>query len=158
MTKELSQTTIVEINGVKMEIDLRHATVVHQNLRVGSKVKVLHKPAYGDPVVYPGVIVGFEMFPSLPTIIVSYIKTGYNSDGKIPLEFAHINTASAKSWELVPSVDDDLPIARDTILEQMDRALETALAKVDEIQRQRAYFLKEFGAYFAEEGLPEEVI
>lgn len=142
--------TIIEINGVKMEVDLRHAKVVHQNLRIGSKVKLLEKSDYGSPVVHAGVIVGFDMFPSLPTITVAYIKTGYGSDS--PLKFAHVNAQADKKWELISAVDDDMPLAKDTIMEQMDRALEAARAKVGEIERQRTYFLQYFGVYF--EGVP----
>ena len=36
------EKTIVEINGIKMEVDLRHATRVEE-FKIGSKVKVLKK-------------------------------------------------------------------------------------------------------------------
>jgi hypothetical protein len=139
-------TTIVEINGVKMEVDLRHAKVIHENLRIGTKVKLLAKSSYAAPSVHAGVIVAFDMFPSQPTITVAYIKTGYGTES--PLQFAHVNSGAEKNWELVPSVDDDLPLAKVTVLEQMDRALEAARAKVLEIEHQRVYFVEHFGAFF----------
>lgn len=84
---EMTEKTIIEINGVKMEVDLRHATIIHQNLKIGSKVKVLDKSSsYSGVQVYAGIIVGFENFPSLPTITVAYIKTGYGTES--PLKFA----------------------------------------------------------------------
>lgn len=48
----MSETTIIEINGVKLEIDLRHAKRI-DNLRVGDTVKVLRK-RYDD---------SYESFP-----------------------------------------------------------------------------------------------
>ena len=60
---------IIEINGVKMEVDLRHATQIHTEIKIGSKVKVLHKQ-HGGQNIYHGVVCGFENFVDLPTIEV----------------------------------------------------------------------------------------
>ena len=43
---EMSEKRIIEINGVKMEIDTRHAVRVDK-LAVGTRVKVIRKK-YGD--------------------------------------------------------------------------------------------------------------
>lgn len=142
----MSEKTIVEINGVKMEVDLRHATIVHENLHVGSKVKVLAKSDYSGPQVWPGVIVGFEPFPSLPTIIVAYMDTSYSGG----LKFAHINSKSADKWELVPSVDDELPLAKGDVLSRFDLDIEKKQAELDELNAKRAFFLRHFNAYFAQ--------
>ncbi len=142
----MSEKTIVEINGVKMEVDLRHATIVHENLHVGSKVKVLAKSDYSGPQVWPGVIVGFEPFPSLPTIIVAYMDTSYSGG----LKFAHINSKSADKWELVPSVDDELPLAKGDVLSRFDLDIEKKQAELGELNAKRAFFLRHFNAYFAQ--------
>lgn len=100
MTENTKHT--IEINGVKMEIDLRHATQIHTDLRIGSKVKVLWKDNYSNHKVYHGVIVGFENFPSLPTIEVCYLKAEY---GEPELKFASINSKTAEQYEIVPALD-----------------------------------------------------
>lgn len=140
-----SEKTIVTINGVKMEIDLRQATIVHENLRVGSKVKLLEKNAYGGPNVWPGVIVGFEPFPSFPTIIVAYMDTSYSGG----LKFGHINEKSADKWEMVPSVDDELPLAKADVLARFDRDIQKKNDEVADLERQRDFFLRHFNQYFA---------
>lgn len=145
---DTKQTTIIEINGVKMEVDLRHATVVHNNLRIGSKVKLLAKSTYGGNQIYSGVIVAFDAFPSAPSITVAYVKTGYGTDS--PLQFAVVNTAEKCEWEMVPSLDDELPIRREQVLEQIDRAIEEADAKGATLRKQRDYFLRMFGTYFGD--------
>ena len=142
-----STKTIVEINGIKMEVDLRHATVVHQDIRVGSKVKLLVKSTYGSPEVYPGVVVGFEPFKELPTIIVAYISRSYSNLG---LQFAYVNKASTDKYDMVPSVDDELPVEKNDVLAQFDRDLETKRAEVATIQAKRDFFLKHFNMYFTE--------
>lgn len=141
----MSEMTIVEINGVKMEVDLRHAKIVHENLRVGTKVKVLTKNDYSGPSVYAGVIVGFEPFPSLPTIIVAYIDTSFTGG----LKFAYINSNSAEKWEIVPSLDDELPIAKNDVLAQFDRQIEQKEAELRDLKGKRDFFLRHFNAYFA---------
>ena len=141
-----TEKTIVEINGVKMEVDLRHARIVHENIKVGSKVKLLVKNDYSGPVVYAGVVVGFEPFESLPTIIVAYVKDGYNDSG---LHFAHINAKSADKYDMVPSLDDELPIKKDDVLAQFDRKIDKARAELEAAEAQRDYFLRHFNRYFA---------
>jgi hypothetical protein len=68
---------VIEINGIKMEIDLRTAKRI-DNLKVGDRVKVLIKE-YTSYKVHPGTIIGFEPFEKLPTIIIAYMETTYSS-------------------------------------------------------------------------------
>jgi hypothetical protein len=147
MEKEMNtEMTIVEVNGVKMEIDLRQARVVHQNIRVGTKVKVLAKGPY-DNAVYPGVVIGFEPFKDLPTIIVAYIKTSYAS---AELMFAYINSKSSDKWDIVPSVDDELPIDRADVVAAFDRQIVQKENEIRDIQGKRDFFLKHFNEFFVE--------
>ena len=141
----MSETTIIEVNGVKMEVDLRHAKVVHENLRVGSKVKILSKAGYSGVQVYAGVIVGFEPFPTLPTIIVAYVDTSYSGG----LKFAHINTKTVEQWEMVPSIDDEIPVEKSDVLARFDRDIDKKRDEVAELERQRDFFLSHFNMYFA---------
>lgn len=145
---EDTELTIIEINGVKMEVDLRRARIVHQNLRVGSRVKILEKGGYSAPAVYAGVIVGFEPFADLPTVVVAYVKTGYGSEG---LAFAYINAKSADKWDLVASVDDSLPIAKADVLAHFDRDIQKAEAGLEDLRAKRAFFLRHFDVYFSEQ-------
>lgn len=138
-------TTIVEVNGVKMEIDLRQARVVHQNIRVGTKVKILAKTTYGDPAVYPGVVVGFEPFKDLPTIIVAFVKSTYNST---ELGFAYVNAKSADKWDLVPAIDDELPIDRAEVISNFERAILHKRNEITEIEGKRDFFLRHFNEFF----------
>ena len=78
---------VVEINGVKMEVDLRSATTQEVNTyKVGDQVKVLIKD-YSSWKDYPGTIVGFDNFKQRPTIIIAYLER-YNSD----IRFAYFNS------------------------------------------------------------------
>jgi hypothetical protein len=140
-----TETTIVEINGVKMEVDLRHAKVVHENIRVGSKVKILEKGGYDGPKVHPGVVVGFEPFTDLPTIIVAYVHQNYSESS---LKFAYINSKSAEKWDMVPAVDDELPLVKADVLAYFEREAIKKETELHDIHAKRDFFLRHFNAYF----------
>ena len=139
-----SETTIVEINGIKMEIDLRKARIVHDNIRVGSKVKIL-VTGYSEPMVHAGVVIGFDDFEKLPTINVAYIVGGY---WLTDMQFAAINDKSSEKYSIVPALDDELPINRATVLESFDRMRVKAEREIQDLEQKRAYFERMFGQYF----------
>lgn len=140
----MDTNSIIEINGVKVEVDLRTAKRV-ETLVVGSKIKLLTKGPYSGNKVHSGVVVGFEQFQSLPTIIVCYLEIEY-SDCK--LQFAYINSQSAEKYELIASVDDELPIQKSDILSRMDREIEKKREEIVDIERKRDYFTRHFNRYF----------
>lgn len=136
-------TTIIEVNGVKLEVDLRQAKRI-DTLQVGSPVKVLMK-GYSDYKVHAGTVVGFEPFASLPTIIVAYLDVDYNSAN---LKFLHFN-AQTKDAEVVHSVDGDLvDIDRAGIVERMDREIVKKEQELEDLHARKAFFLANFGKYF----------
>ena len=140
------ETTIIEINGVKLEVDLRHAKRV-DTLRVGDRVKLLEKQ-YGNSIkIHPAIIAGFEPFQSAPTIIVAYLEISYST---ADVKFAYINTADeeSKKFELVPSIDNDLPVDPSDILELMDREIARKQVDVDDLKRRREFFMTNFQKYF----------
>lgn len=147
----MEQMKTIEINGVKMEVDLRHAKRVDE-LRVGDRVKVLKKD-YSEYKVNNGVIIGFEPFSKLPTIIVAHIEVGY-SDAKIL--FTHYNEQS-KDVEVVKAIDDDHHALDKThILKQIDRQIEVKQQEINDYQAKKEYFLDKFKTYWEPVELNEE--
>lgn len=140
---------VIEINGIKMEVDLRYAKRL-DTFKVGTKVKVLIKNDYSGQDVKPGVVVGFEPFESLPTIIVAYVAVTY-SEAK--LEFAYINSsdASRKKYEVIASVDDELPLDKKEVVSGFDREIAKKKAEISDIELKKDFFLKHFNQYFVAE-------
>lgn len=134
---------VIEINGVKLEVDMRYAKRI-DTLRVGSKVKLLRTGQYDGNKVYPGVVVGFEPFDKLPTIIVAYLEVSY-SESK--LKFEYINSESEKV-ELIASVDDEIPVDKADVLAGFTKEQRELEAKMDDLNRKREYFLRHFNEYF----------
>lgn len=145
---------IVEIQGVKLELDQRTATATRiDTLRIGSKVKVLVKQ-YSDHAVHPGVVVGFEPFQKLPTIVIAYLKTGY---GDNPVSFLGLN-AETKDTEVMACDDSDLiDLQQETILRTLDRNIEVKQMELAKAQQHRDLFVKHFGAIAALADAPETV-
>jgi hypothetical protein len=137
--------TIIEVNGVKLEVDLRTAKRV-DTMRVGDRVKVLTKE-YTDYRVYAGTVIGFEPFANLPTVIIAYLKKDYSGP---EVKFLYFN-AQTKETEVVKAIDDDqLDIDKATVVQHMEREIEKKLAEADDLRAKKAYFLANFKAYWPE--------
>ena len=112
---------VIEVNGVKLEVDLRYAKKI-EHFKIGDKVKLLITTKdYQDNItnkICPGVIVNFEEFKSLPTIVIAYLSKDYDPD----LEFAYINSDSTK-YEVISASDDELPIKKEWVVEKLDTAI-----------------------------------
>lgn len=141
MSEQEMQT--IEISGVKMEVDMRTARRV-ETLKVGSRVKLLKKPGdYHDGKVYSGVVIGFEPFPSTPTIIVAYVEIDYTTADLKFLSFS----SDTKDWELVASVDDAL-FDRDEVFTRLDKKIEEKKRELEDLQERRNYFATKFSTFW----------
>ena len=139
------QTTVIEVNGVKLEVDLRSAKRI-DTLRIGDRVKCLVKGYGGSMSTYAGVVVGFEPFPSLPTMVIAYLDSGYSSG---TLKFQSFN-AETKDFEVVADIDNNaLEVDRENILQRFQREIDELKRKQEEIEQKRDFFLAHFGRYFA---------
>lgn len=142
---EGSSKRIIEINGVKLEVDLRHAKRL-DTFRVGDRVKLLKKN-YDSYTVHTGIIASFDEFVQRPSIVVAYISDGYSDAG---LKFATINKDS-KDYEICPAYEADVEFSKADILSQMDMAIEKARASMRDLEEKRRYFLANFGRFFSDE-------
>lgn len=134
--------TQIEVNGVKMEVDMRYAKRIEE-LRVGSKVRVMTKD-YSGHTVHSGVIIGFEPFTDLPTIIVCYLEKSYS---KMELKFLHFN-AESKDIGLVKAVDDDLDMEKSEVFDWFDREQKKLRDQIDELETRKQYFANNFAVYW----------
>lgn len=135
-------TRIIEVNGVKMEIDLRQVRVI-DNYKVGDYVKILVKE-YSSYKSYIGNIIGFDNFEKNPTIIIAYLKNEYNTAS---IEFAYYNAAS-EGIEITTLNDWDIPLKKSTVLEHFQKEILKKEQEVEEIKNKAFAFDKLFGKYF----------
>lgn len=137
----------IEINGVKLEVDMRTARKI-ESYRIGDRVKVLVKE-YSSYKPYPGVIVAFDMFRKLPTITVAYLDIGYSGT---EVKFVYIN-GTEKDDESRPELapyNDDIHVDKADVIERLDKEIDKKKEEIVDLERKKAYFLKNFNKYFEE--------
>ena len=132
---------IVEIDGVKVEVDLRQAKRV-DCFRVGDNVKILDK-SYTEYKVKPGIIVDFAEFQELPTIVIAVFNEGSWSSSP-SIEFLHYNAKTADKVELVPATEDELKVSKDGVIEKFEREIQKKKNEYTDLQNQLEYFKKHF--------------
>ena len=137
------QKRIVEINGVKIEVDLRTAKVVDQ-YRVGDAVKVLVKEYGNSYQTHAGVIVGFDMFNKLPSINVAYAKINYS---EVEMKFVAINESSSDT-EIAPLQDYERKFDYIKAVQVFDKKIEKLRLEAEGLEAQKKWFIENYEAYF----------
>ncbi len=139
----MSDLRVVEINGIKVEVDMRTAKRVDQ-YKVGDPVKVLVKK-YSDYEAHSGVIVGFDEFNKLPTITVAYIVESYS---EVEIKFTSIN-AQSKDVELAPLQEYDMKFDYNKALKVFDRDILKKERDLEDAKLKKEWFLKHYGKLFS---------
>jgi hypothetical protein len=135
---------IIEINGVKMEVDLREARVQNiDTLRVGTRVKVLVKGYADSFTVHAGVVIGFINFRELPTIEVAYLASDWSS---CDVKFLSLN-AKTTGFEIVAG-GDEAEIDKNRVLQWFDNEREKLRIKTEDLRLKEAFFKEKFASYW----------
>src|SRR3990167_3122947 len=135
---------IVEVNGIKLEIDMRYAKTIDE-YKIGDPVKVLIKE-YSSFTPYPGIIAGFDAFKERPTIIVAYLNLKYNA-AEIKLTYI---TKDSADIEICPMSEVERKIDKTEALEAFEREMVKKRGELREMETKRDYFLAHFNKYFSE--------
>jgi len=136
------ETRVVEINGVKVEVDLREAKTV-ERYRVGDLVKVLIKKYADQYISHAGVIIGFDDFKNRPTIVVAYLDVEFN-ESTITIGYIY----EGADHEITHASPSDVPFSKEKVLEMLDKQIAGAQKKVDEVQWHKDQFIQWFGKMF----------
>lgn len=133
---------IVEIDGIKVEVDLRTAKRI-DTFRVGDNVKVLCKEYSDKFIVKPGIITDFANFKEKPTIVVAVFNEGsWNSSPSI--SFVHIYEGMESAYEIVYASEEDLRLTKDGVIEKFEREIFKKRNEAQDLQNQLDYFKKHF--------------
>lgn len=132
---------IIEINGVKLEVDLRSARRIDE-FRVGDTVKVLDTRNNKNEM-RAGVITDFANFKELPTLIVAIYKAGdYWTEPSI--EFITYNS-DTEGIEIVGVSAEEVIVSRETIVQKFDDEIAKQRNKLNDLIVKRDTFVKYFG-------------
>lgn len=135
----MTEKQIIEINGIKMEVDLRYAKVI-DNYKVGDHVKVLIKRYSDSYSTFSGIIVEFNQFQMLPTIVVCYADIDYS---KAEIKFISINSQT-KDCEIVHMSEVEKMEGRGRAVDMLNASVVKAQAELAELERKRDYFIENF--------------
>jgi len=138
----MEERRIIEVNGIKLEVDLSTARVV-DNYRIGDQVKVLVKD-YLEYKSFAGVIIGFDNFKERPTIIIAYLRLDYS---EASIKFIYFNS-DTKEAEICPANPRDIPFDKNRVMELLDRKITKTEEELSDLKNKKDYFLTEFGKYF----------
>lgn len=132
---------IIEINGVRLEVDLRSARRIDE-FKVGDSVKVLDN-RNDNNLVRSGVITDFANFKELPTIMVAmYTPPDYWS--KPSIEFIPYN-ANTENIEIVAVSAEEIIVSRETIVQKFDDEIAKKRDELNDLIIKRDTFVKYFG-------------
>lgn len=139
-------STIIEINGVKFEVDARTATLRQiQNIRIGARVKVLKKKYSETFEIYHGIVAGFEPFEKNPTVIIAYIENSYGSTPEI--KFLYF-TSKSEEQIIVSDENDREALQASNITAQIDKEIQKKRNEIQDLEDRKSYFLKNFQGYW----------
>lgn len=139
----MSEKTIIEVNGVKLEIDLRHAKRIDE-FKIGDNIKVLIKQYSDSFKSYPGVIVGFDHFEKRPTIVIAYFDDSYLDPN---IKFCYFNSES-KDIEICHMGEHEKTLDKNRVEDYLDRKILKAEQELDEMKRRKNYFIAQYEHHF----------
>lgn len=135
----------IEIDGIKVEVDLRTAKKVDV-YKIGDNVKVLKKTYNNEHSIYSGVIVDFVAFKELPAIVVAYFEQDYNG---VNIRFETI-TKESQGIEIAPCLPHEMKINKARVIDKFNIAIASKQRDVDELVQKRDYFVENFSKFFEE--------
>jgi hypothetical protein len=142
---------VVEIQGVKLEIDERTAKTV-DSYKIGDPVKVLIK-RYSDTYnVHPGVIVGFCDFRELPSIEIMYLETDISTDE--PFKIKVLNEKST-DVDIAPVSEFDTLLDKQAVEERFARRKQKLEIELLELEKRHKFFNARFATAFERVGVEE---
>ena len=132
---------IIEIDGVKVEIDLRTAKRV-DSFKVGDNIKILDKE-YDTYKVKPGIIVDFAEFQELPTIVIAVFEEGsWSSTPNI--SFIYYNKNTSKKVEIVSCSEDEIKVSKEGVIERFEREIQKKKNEYEDLKNKLEYFKTHF--------------
>lgn len=132
---------IIEIDGVKVEIDLRTAKRV-ESFKVGDNIKILDKE-YDTYKVKPGIIVDFAEFQELPTIVIAVFEEGSWSSAP-NISFIYYNKNTSKKVEIVSCSEDEIKVSKEGVIERFEREIQKKKNEYEDLKNKLEYFKTHF--------------
>jgi hypothetical protein len=140
---------IVEIDGVKLEIDLRTAKVVDR-YRIGDPVRVLHPGTGYGTGIKAGVIIGFCEFDKNPAIEILELDADYSG---INFKLITIVSGQENAVQIAPYDRYSGLFSQTDIVTRFDREIQKKEIELADLKLKKEYFINDFMKAFKQIGV-----
>ena len=138
-----NEKRIIEINGIKMEVDLRNAKRI-DTFKVGDPVKVLDMN-YQNGSIKAGVIVGFAEFSKKAAIEIMVLDESYSG---VDFKFITVSSDTDSKYEIVHYNNYEKIFTKSNVIDKFNREIEKKKIEIEELERKREYYIKDFEKAF----------
>jgi hypothetical protein len=134
---------IVEIDGVKLEVDLRTAKVI-DHYKIGDPVRVMTGETYGNPIK-AGVIVGFCEFEKNPAIEILVLDPDYSG---VAFKTVTIVSGKENKVQIAPYDRYEGLVSKADVVTRFDREIQQKELELADLKLQKQYFIDDFAKAF----------
>ena len=144
-------TQQIELKGQSFEVMTQ--AVVRSTMKVGDRLRILKKATYVDHAVFDGIVIGFEPFKTMPSIVIAYIEDGYNVDVKFL-----VWNDSTKDIEITAALVGPFEKNIDFYAKKIGTKIDKLQQEIRELELKLEYMKAKFGmttGQIVEEAIPE---
>jgi hypothetical protein len=141
---------IVEIDGVKLEIDLRTAKVVDR-FKIGDPVRILHPGTGYGTGIKAGVIIGFCEFDKNPAIEILELDADYSSTN---FKLVTLISGQENQVQIAPYDRYSGLFTQTDIVTRFDREIQKKELELADLKLKKNYFINDFMKAFEQMGFP----
>ena len=141
---------IVEVDGVKLEIDLRTAKVI-DHYKIGDPVRVLFPGTGYGTGIRAGVIVGVCEFEKNPAIEILVLDAEYSS---ATFKVVTIISGQANEVQIAPYDRYSGLFSQSDIVTRFDRTIQQKELELADLKLKKDYFINDFAKAFQQINVP----
>jgi hypothetical protein len=134
----------VDIKGVKFEVDTNKFVKNNNNYKIGDCIKVLIKKYGAEWRSYHGMIIGFDAFENLPTILIAYLDTEF---GNADITLLCFNNAS-EGIEITAANNIQLQLTKESAVQKFYNQIRDLKQQIEETEAKLQIFLTTFSEKF----------
>jgi hypothetical protein len=135
---------IVEIDGVKIEVDLRTAKVI-DHYKIGDPVQILHPGEGYGCGIKAGVIVGFCDFDKNPAIEIIELDHDYSG---VNFKTVTVIGGQKNSVQIAPYDKYQGLVSQADIVTRFDREIQKKELELADLKLKKKYFIDDFAKAF----------
>ena len=140
---------IVEIDGVKLEIDLRKAKVI-DHYKIGDPVRVLHPGTGYGSGIKAGVIVGFCEFDKNPAIEILELDAEYSG---VNFKLITVVSGQENPVQIAPYDRYSGLFTQADIVTRFNREIQKKELELADLKLKKEYFINDFLKAFQQIGV-----